>query len=101
MSLIERYFPNELYDVLKALEKEKEATTMEISEIAGVSHSFLINIIPSLKDKGFISVVKGKTDKRKKFVNLTDGGRHLLRALEIYRATLEGNFGLIRTLVKA
>jgi len=73
---------------------------MEVSEVAGVSHSFLINVIPSLKDNGFVSVAKGKEGKRKKFVNLTVGGRDLLRVLEIYQATLKGNFALVRTLVK-
>jgi len=100
MSLVERYFPKELYDVVKSLDKEGEATTMQISELAGVSHSFLINIIPSLRDGGFVSVVRGKKDKRKKLVKLTDAGSLLLDALECYKATLEGNLALMKSLVR-
>jgi len=101
MSLVEKYFPRELYDVLKALEREGEATTMQISELAGVSHSFLLGVLPSLKDKGFVSVLRGQTDKRQKLVRLTDGGRFLLHALEVYRATLDGNFALIKSITQA
>jgi len=101
MSLVDKYFPKELYEILKSLDGKGEITTMEVSRVAGVSHSFLLNVLPSLKNDGFVSVVKGKTDKRKKFVKLTDGGSYLLEALECYRATLEGNYALIKSLVKS
>jgi len=98
--LVRKYFPRELYEVLKAL-GEKELTTMEATGVAGVSHTFLLNVLPSLEMGGFISASRGQTDKRKTLIRLTDGGRYLLQALEIYQATLEGNYALVKSLVKA
>lgn len=83
------------------MDGEGQITTMEISRLAGVSYSFLLNVLPSLKDKGFVSVVRGETGKRLRFVKLTDGRRYLLHALECYRANLEGNYALIKRLVKS
>lgn len=89
MSLVEKYFPSELYAVLKLLDLEREATIMQITETAGVSHSFLLNVMPLLKHNGFVSVFPLTTDKRKKIVKLTEAGRCLLHALECYLEKLE------------
>ena len=97
--LLEKYFPKELYAILSAL-SDRELTAMEICRVAKVSHGFLLGVLPSLRFGGFVSITKGQTDKRVKHVRLTDGGRYLLEALEIYRATLEGNYALIKSLVK-
>ena len=98
--LAKKYFPRELYEVLKAL-AESEMSTMEIARVAGVSHTFLLSVLPSLEDGGFVSVAKGQTDKRMKYAKLTDGGRYLLQALEVYREALEGNFPLLKSLLRA
>lgn len=98
--LVGKYFPRELYEVLKAL-GESELTTMEAKSVAGVSHTFLLNVLPSLESGGFVSVSEGKTDKRKKLLRLTDGGKLLLDVLEVYRVTLEGNYPLAKRLLNA
>ena len=97
--LAKKYFPRELYEVLKAL-AERELSTMEISRVAGVSHTFLLSVLPSLEDGGFVSVAKGQTDKRMRYAKLTDGGRYLLQALELYREALEANFTLLKTYLR-
>ena len=97
--LAKKYFPRELYEVLKAL-AERELSTMEIARVAGVSHTFLLGVLPSLEDGGFVSVAKGQTDKRLNYAKLTDGGRYLLHTLELYRQVLEGNFSLAKKYIE-
>ena len=98
--LAKKYFPRELYEVLKALDG-RELSTMEIARVAGVSHTFLLSVLPSLEDGGFVSVAKGQTDRRLKYAKLTDGGVCLLRVLMDYRQALEGNFALLKNRPKA
>ena len=97
--LSERYFPEELYSVLKVLDVKEGLFTKQILEVAGCSEGFLVNILQILKHKGFITVTRG-TDRRKRVVNLTEDGRFLFELLEIYRNTLEGNIPLAKGVIK-
>ena len=56
--LARKYFPRELYEVLKAL-AERELSTMEIARVAGVSHTFLLGVLPSLEDGGVCVCCEG------------------------------------------
>lgn len=79
---------------------ERELTTMEVSRVAKVSYTFLLNILSLLKAEGILYIIESKTDRRVKFVRLTDAGKYLLETLEMYRATLQGNYDLIKRLTK-
>lgn len=97
--LTKKYFPKELYDTLMALSKG-EGEVMEISRVAAVSHTFILHVLPFLEDAGFVTISRGKTDRRKKFVRLTDGGAFLVDVLELYRTTLRGNFDMAKEILK-
>ena len=97
--LVRRYFPKELYDTLVALGRG-EGEVMEVSRVAGVSHTFILHVLPFLEDLGFVTVTHGKRDKRKKYLRLTDGGEFLMEVLELYRTTLKGDFDMAKGMMK-
>ncbi|NVM23179.1 MAG: MarR family transcriptional regulator [Desulfobacterales bacterium] len=76
-----KYYPKELYRVLKALESGSLKTT-ELPSKADVSRQYIFSILDILWAAGLISRGESERDKRVVNVTITDKGKRLLAALE-------------------
>jgi DNA-binding MarR family transcriptional regulator len=100
---LKRYFPEELFRVLMALDehKNRDITIMELPGLANVSKAFTIGILRDLADDGFVTVKPSVKDRRQRFVRLEEAGKILLEHLLAYKQLLEGRMDVYQKTVKA
>lgn len=57
----------------------------DLAEALNVSRPNITNLVNSLSEKGMMDQITDRTDRRKKFLTLTDKGRKVLETIEPYR----------------
>ena len=57
----------------------------DLAEALNVSRPNITNLVNTLYEKGLVDQITDRTDRRKKFLTLTDEGRKVLEIIEPYR----------------
>ncbi|MGO3184392.1 MAG: MarR family winged helix-turn-helix transcriptional regulator [Aequorivita sp.] len=70
--------------VFLLLEKHEQMTVTEIAEALGLSHPAIVNLMTKMKNKGYVSSVRDKKDKRKSQLQLSEKAKNELPELHKY-----------------
>lgn len=72
------------HSVFLLLEKHEQLTVTEIAEALGLSHPAIVKLMTKMKNKGYVSSVKDKKDKRKSQLKLSEKAKKELPELHKY-----------------
>jgi DNA-binding MarR family transcriptional regulator len=64
---------------------EQPIFASDLAEALNVSRPNITNLVTTLTEKGLMAQIMDRTDRRKKFLTLTNEGRRVLEAIEPYR----------------
>lgn len=70
--------------VFLLLEKHEQLTVTEIADALGLSHPAIVKLMTKMKNKGYVSSVKDKKDKRKSQLQLSKKAKKELPKLHKY-----------------
>ncbi len=65
---------------------ERPIFASDLAEALNVSRPNITNLVNTLCEKGMMAQIMDSTDRRKKFLTLTDEGKRVLEAIEPYRS---------------
>lgn len=70
------------FTLLALLDKKQQVTVVEAADLLGLSQPALSQFCRQLKTKGLITVLTGKSDSRKKFMQLSNKGKALVDKMQ-------------------